>query len=546
MELIIEDATIVTMAPGAGAGAGAATAESMLVRDGRIAAVGPSAQVRAAAHAHPAVLRLDGATVIPGLIDAHCHVSDVGYLAAAADCSQPAAPDIPAIQARLRDQAGRTPDGSWVTGAGYVEYKLREDRHPTRAELDAAVPDRPAVLYHTSLHACVLNSAALRAAGFADGQPDPPGGAFGRDEAGRLDGVVFEGPMFALFERNLHHDLGEMGPAQRARVVRTAGERLAALGVTAVCEADLRRDSFTAFAEADADGRLHQRIYGLVVHDEVDWLLSSGLQGRRSGRLAVEAVKIWADGGMSSRTAAISGQYPVPPYGSGILYFDRDELTELVRRFDAQGFQVCIHAQGDRAIETVLDAYATTLAPAPGGAARNPRRHRIEHGGALYPALRDRAAGLDIVIATQPGFLSVLGDGFAAAFPDTHDQLYAIGSWQRAGLTVAGSSDSPVISPDPLLGLRDAVLRRTGAGRVLGPGEELTAAGALALYTTQAAYAMHREAELGSLAAGQRADFVVLDGNPLAVDPERITDLDVLATVLDGAPVHQDGVTFPS
>ncbi len=123
--------------------------------------------------------------------------------------------------ARLRDQAGRTPDGSWVTGAGYVEYKLREDRHPTRADLDAAVPDRPAVLYHTSLHACVLNSAALREAGFADGQPDPPGGAFGRDHQGRLDGVIFEGPMFALFERNLHHDLGELGPDQRARVVRT-------------------------------------------------------------------------------------------------------------------------------------------------------------------------------------------------------------------------------------------------------------------------------------------------------------------------------------
>jgi predicted amidohydrolase YtcJ len=256
-------------------------------------------------------------------------------------------------------------------------------------------------------------------------------------------------------------------------------------------------------------------------------------------------VKIWADGGMSSRTAAISGQYPVPPYGSGILYFDRDELTELVRRFDAQGFQVCVHAQGDRAIETVLDAYAATFGAA-GDAAANPRRHRIEHAGALYPELLARAAGLNVVVATQPGFLSVLGDGFAAAFPGTHDQLYAIGSWQRAGLTVAGSSDSPVISPDPLLGLRDAVLRRTGDGRVLGPGEELTAAEALALYTTQAAYAMHREAELGSLAVGKRADFVILDGNPLTIDPARITDLGVLATVLDGAPVHQDGVTFPS
>ena len=141
--------------------------------------------------------------------------------------------------------------------------------------------------------------------------------------------------------------------------------------------------------------------------------------------------------------------------------------------------------------------------------------------------------------------MSTLGDGFAAAFPGTRDQLYAIGSWLRAGLTVAGSSDAPVISPDPLLGLRDAVLRRTAGGRVLGPGEELTAADALALYTRQAAYAMRRETEIGSLAVGHRADFVVLDGNPLTIDPERITDLSVLATALDGVPVHQDGVTIP-
>ena len=174
MELIVEDAVIVTMAGGAVA-PGGAVADSMLVRDGRIAAVGPASQIRAAASASAPVARLDGATVVPGLIDAHCHVSDVGYLAAGADCSQPAAPDIPAIQARLRDQAGRTPDGSWVTGAGYVEYKLREGRHPTRADLDAVVPDRPAVLYHTSLHACVLNSAALRGGGAGRRATGPAG-----------------------------------------------------------------------------------------------------------------------------------------------------------------------------------------------------------------------------------------------------------------------------------------------------------------------------------------------------------------------------------
>jgi predicted amidohydrolase YtcJ len=536
--LLVEDASFVTMAAEAG------PPEAMLIRDGRIAAIGPAEQVRAAA-AGAQVVRLGGATVIPGLIDAHCHVTDVGYLAAAADCSQPSAPGIEAIQARLRDAASRTPDGAWVTGGGYAEYKLRENRHPTRTDLDQAVPNRPAVLYHTSLHACVLNSAALREAGFADGQPDPPGGAFGRDDQGRLDGVVYEAPMFALFEQNLRRDMARMSGAAGAGLVRAAGQRLAALGLTSACDADLRRDTFAAFAEADAAGQLSQRIYGLIVHDQV----SAVRPGRHSDRLATEAVKIWADGGMSSRTAAIGGSYPVPPYGSGIMYFERDELTEMVRDFDARGFQVCVHAQGDRAIETVLDAYAAVLAPGPAaglaGGAVNPRRHRIEHGGAMYPHLTERAAALGIVIASQPGFLSGLGDGFAAAFPDRCDELYAFASWQRAGVTVAGSSDSPVITADPRIGIRDARLRRTGGGRVLGPGERLGAREALALYTTQAAFACHRENEIGTLEPGKLADFTVLDGNPLEVEPERIPGLAVLATVLGGTPSYQSGSIFP-
>jgi predicted amidohydrolase YtcJ len=168
------------------------------------------------------------------------------------------------------------------------------------------------------------------------------------------------------------------------------------------------------------------------VHDEVDELVRSGLRGRRSGRLAAQAVKIWADGGMSSRTAAIHGTYPVPPFGSGILYFSPAELTAMVRDFAARGFQVCVHAQGDRAIEIVLDAYAAALA----GTRGNPRRHRIEHGGAMYPALAARAAELGIVVVSQPGFLSGLGDGFAEAFGGQADQLYAFRSWRQAGITV--------------------------------------------------------------------------------------------------------------
>jgi hypothetical protein len=517
MELLIEGATIITMAsPG--------EAEAILIRDGQIAAVGSREQV-SARQTNPTRINLDGATVVPGLIDAHCHITDVGYLASAADCGQPAAPDIPAIQARLRE-ASSTGTG-WVTGAGYVEYRLRENRHPTRAELDQAVPDRPAVLYHTSLHACVLNSAALREAGFTDDQPDPPGGALGRDDLGRLNGVLFERPMFALLEHNMARDIAAMSAAERVALARNAGRRLAALGLTAVCDADSRRTTLTAFAEADEAGALSQRVYAMVVHDETEWLETSGLKGTRSAYLTASAAKIWADGGMSSRTAAIHGTYPVPPYGSGILSFDRDVLTAMVTGLAKRGLQVCVHAQGDRAIETTLDAFEHITVNG------NPRRHRIEHGGSLYPALRARAARQRVVIASQPGFISTLGDGFAEAFPDTSEELYAFRSWLDAGLTVAGSSDAPVITPDPLLGIRDAVARRTGTGRPFGPAECLTPARALALYTRNAAFAMHREHELGTIEPGKLADLTVLDGNPLAADLGKVR---VVATISSGIP----------
>jgi predicted amidohydrolase YtcJ len=529
VDVLLTDAHIVTMTASAG------SSRSMLVRDDRIAAVGPAGRVHAAAAPGARVVRLEGAAVIPGLIDAHCHLCDVGYLASGADCSQPAAPDIPAIVARLRDAVAGTPEGSWVTGSGYVEYKLREGRHPTRADLDTAVPGRPAILFHTSLHACVLNTPALREAGFDDRQPDPPGGRFGRDREGRLDGVVYEGPTFSMLWGRMRRDMERMSALQRAALVARAGQHFAALGVTAACDADTRRGSLAAYAEADEQGVLGVRIAGLVVHDEADWLLGSGLRGRRSPRLAADSVKIWADGGMSSRTAAIHGSYPVPPYGSGIMYFAPDELTTMVAELDAHGLQVCIHAQGDRAIETVLDTYATVL----GSRSGNPLRHRIEHGGSMFAPLAARAASLGIVVAAQPGMLSSLGDGFAEAFPERADDLYAYASWRRAGIRVAGSSDAPVITADPLAGIQDAVLRRTSSGRVLGPGERLTVRDALAMYTTEAAFAMHREHDIGSLEPGKLADFVVLDRSPLDTEPEQITHIRVLATVVGGQPVFQ-------
>jgi predicted amidohydrolase YtcJ len=523
VDLIVRDAAVITMDQAAPA------ASSLLVRDGGLVAVGDGELVESQASPRATIVSIPGLTVLPGMIDAHCHISVLGYLLTGADCSQPSAPDIATVQARLRDEAGEKPSGSWVHGGGYVEYGLRERRHPTRWDLDRAVPDRPCVLFHTSYHACVLNSVALAALGYTDDRPDPPGGIFGRDENGTLNGVVFEGPTFEILREDMRRTLSEMGESERLEWADAASRHFASLGITSCVDADLLPEAFSAFQAAERERRLHVRVSGLFALEQLDRIIEGEVAGSHWAR--VEGIKIFADGGMSSRTAAIDGTYPVPPYGSGILFWERDELAEMIRSVDRSGFQVAVHAQGDRAIRTVLEAYEDVL----NGRSGNPRRHRIEHGGAMYPDLIEKAARLGIVVVSQPGFLSILGDGFREAFGENRGSLlYPFRSLRQAGVTVAGSSDAPVISASPLLGMRDAVLRKTRLGQVLGSGEQLTSLEALEIYTRAGAFALRREGEIGTLEPGKLGDFVVLEANPLEVQAEDIADIGVLATVVGG------------
>jgi predicted amidohydrolase YtcJ len=523
VDLIVRDANVITMDEAFPAASG------LLVRDGRLVAVGKADLVESQASPRATTVSLAGRTVLPGMIDAHCHISVLGYLLTGADCSQPSAPDIATVQARLRDKAEERASGTWVRGGGYVEYGLRERRHPTRWDLDRAVPDRPCVLYHTSYHACVLNSAALAAVGYTDDSLDPAGGVLGRDENGRLNGVVFEAPAFEILRDDMRRTLSEIGESERLEMVDAASRHFASLGITSCADADLLPEAFSAFQQAEREGRLNVRVSGLFAPEQFDWLIGEAVAG--SDWVGVQGIKIFADGGMSSRTAAIDGTYPVPPYGSGILFWERDELAEMIRRFDSSRLQVAVHAQGDRGIRTVLEAYQDVLH----GQSGNPRRHRIEHGGAMYPDLIEKAARLRILVVSQPGFLSILGDGFREAFgEDRGNLLYPFRSLRQAGVTVAGSSDAPVITASPLLGMRDAILRKTRSGQVLGPGEQLTALEALEIYTRAGAFALRKEGEIGSLEPGKLGDFVVLEANPLEVQAEDIADIGVLATVIGG------------
>jgi len=248
-------------------------------------------------------------------------------------------------------------------------------------------------------------------------------------------------------------------------------------------------------------------------------------------RLRIGPIKIFADGGMSNRTAAVGTPFRVPPYDKGLKTQSREELIEKVKWYNALGYQIAIHAQGDEAISDTLDAYEAVLGPT----STNPLRHRIEHAGCLYPQLLQRAADMNILATVQPVFFGELGDGFLEAFgPELAQQLYPFKSMLKAGMMLGGSSDCPVCNLDPRLGLQGAVERRTPSGETLGAAESLTMDEAIRLYTQGAAYLSFDEHRNGTIEPGKRADFTVMVADPREVDVDEVPDIPFVMTVVDG------------
>jgi predicted amidohydrolase YtcJ len=518
-------------------------ADALWIRGERIAAVGTQAAVDAVAPAAARRVDLGGATVLPGFIDAHCHIGALAYLLATVDCGPGAAPTIPALLDLLRGAADRmrtqeTADG-WITGHSFAENGVAERRFLTRDDLDAAVPDRPCVVYHRSMHACILNSAGLRAVGL-DVAEDPPFGKLGRDANGRPIGTVYELPMFELFADTSAAFLRPLSTADHIAQVTRAADLFLAEGVTTVMDADLPGlAGLETLRDVDAAGGLPLRVLAMINDRDAAAAHASGILGSRGNRLRIPTIKVFADGGMSSRTAAVHREFTVPPFGRGVLFKNFDQMVGIVRDAQAWGVQVAVHSQGDRGIETVLDAFETVLGTK--GVPGNPNRHRIEHGGMLLPHLIERAARIGIHVVSQPGFFSTLADGWLEAYGEETHVYYPFRSLRAAGLRVGGSSDAPVITPNVREALRDAVLRVSASGVIVGPLERLTIADALELYTRDAAWLCHVDDEVGTLEPGKYADLAILDGDPTAIPTDAIADLRVLQTIVGGRVAHGTG-----
>jgi predicted amidohydrolase YtcJ len=513
--------------------------EAVGVDHGRISALGMDSELKPLISSKTEVLDLQGAVMFPGFMEAHNHLSIFAYLLDGIDLSAQKARKIDDVLSFVKAESGKAPAGTWIKGSRYAEYFLAENRHPTRYDLDPASPEHPVVLFHTSFHACVLNSRALERFGIARESESPQGGIIEKDpDTGEPTGVLHDQAMMDVFYKLFFEDLSAMTKQERIKLCAGATESYAKQGFVFAADALVLPLTLKMYQETLAASQLKIRIYTMNYSLTAESLTGSQIQtGFGSDRLRIGPIKIFADGGMSNRTAAVGTPYHIPPYDKGLKIQSREELIEKVKWYHALGYQIAIHAQGDEGINDTLDAFEAVL----GYKSDNPLRHRIEHAGCLYPNLLRRAADMDILISVQPVFFSELGDGWIEAFgQERAHQLYPFKSMLNAGMRIGGSSDCPVSALDPRIGLRDAVLRKTSSGKQLSPHEALTMDEAIRVYTQGSACLSFDEKHNGTIELGKRADFTVMAADPRDVEPHEVPDIPFTMTVVGGEIVWSE------
>ncbi|MGB5940201.1 MAG: amidohydrolase [Rhodanobacter sp.] len=508
--------------------------QALLVDQGKVVATGNNADLAARAGG-ARVVDGHGRTLLPGLIDAHGHVLDLGYARTSVDLT--GTQSLAEALARVKAYAAAHPDAKWIVGGGWNQEIWKLGRFPTAKELDAVVPDRPVWLSRVDGHAAWANTAAIKLAGVTAATHDPSGGRIERDAHGNPAGVFVDGAADLV---------GDKVPAptaqERAAALDAALTEMASVGLTGVADAGIDLDTYRLYREYAAAHKLTARIYAMIrdTGAAFDAISQDGpLIGYGGDFLTVRAVKLFADGALGSRGAAMLKPYSDDPHNRGLLFLKPDELTAKIDKAFARGYQVAIHAIGDGANREVLDSFAAAYKTHPDAIAL---RNRVEH--AQIVSLQDipRFVPLKLIASMQPTHAT--SDMNMAEDRIGHQRIAGAYAWQRflkQGTLIAGGSDFPVESPNPFYGLYSAVTREDHQGQPPGgwyPDQDMTLVQALRAFTLDAAYAGHAEHTLGTLEPGKWADFILVDHDIFKDPASKLWSTRVLQTWLGGKQVY--------
>lgn len=509
-------------------------AEAALLREGRIACVGTARACLA--RAGEGVRRIEVASAVPGLVDAHGHVFGLGRARLEVSCAASASAE--ACAARVAERAGRAPPGAWIRGRGWDQNRWSGGLFPTAAVLSAAVPSHPVFLARVDGHAAWVNDEALARAGIRAETPDPPGGKILRLADGRPSGVLVDAAMELVLSR-----IPAATPEEIEAALLAGMEELVALGLTAAHDAGVPPDVLAVYRKLAGEGRLPLRVYAMLEGEppaaELERRMESWSGSREVGLLTVRAVKLFADGALGSRGASLFEEYADEPGNRGLLLTPPEVLREKVRAVVAAGFQPAIHAIGDRAISEALAA----IEGAGDGAAVRRVRPRIEHLQILRLADAPRLARAGVVASMQPTHATSDGPWAPARLGAASERLRGAYAWRsvlRSGIPLAFGSDFPIESADPRLGLAAAEARRPdGASAPFLPEERVTRAEALAAFTRGAAYAAFVEDRRGMIREGFDADLTLFGLDVASVPVEGLATIPVTHTIVAGRVVHE-------
>jgi predicted amidohydrolase YtcJ len=477
------------------------------------------------------VVDAKGATVLPGLIDAHGHIMELGYQALSVDLT--GTKSLAEALAQVKAYAKANPAARWIVGRGWNQEIWQLGRFPTAAELDTAVGDRPVYLRRVDGHAGWTNSAGLRAAGVSPATADPTGGRIERGPGRAPSGVFVDGAK-DLVERHLPKPT----PAESIAALNKALAIMASVGLTGAADMGVTPGDWRLYRAFEANRRLTARITAMAGGiDALHAIAPNGPIGWSGDeRLSLPGVKLYADGALGSRGAWLKADYSDAKGNRGLRFHNNSVLQGWVDDATRHGFQVATHAIGDAANAQVLDAYARVPA-----ATRARLRLRIEHAQVVDVTDLPRFAALGVIASMQPTHAT--SDKNMAENRLGAARLKGAYAWKTlidGGARFAGGSDFPVESPNPFFGLFSAVTRQDHDGLPPGgwqPGEKLTPVQALAAFTTGAAYAAHAETRVGTLTPGKWADFIIVDHDLFADDPATIWATKVSQTWVGGKRV---------